>query len=93
MASLTIGQNLVCIFIGMSSLIIGYLIKQIPESLFEHFDLFSEDRGVDVDPNTLEGRTRRPSTLLRKKRQLENYKVQLEKKTHKDTELRMVRPK
>ena len=77
----------------MSSLLVGYMIKKIPESLFDHFALFSEDRGEDVDPNTLEGRTRRPSTLLRKKRQLENYKVQMEKKINKETELRMVKAK
>jgi len=77
--TLTYDQHLCCIVIGLSSLVVGYFIKQIPDSIFANFELFKEVH-VDVDPNTFEGRIKRPSTLLRKKKDLEGYKKSIDTK-------------
>ncbi|CAD8141668.1 unnamed protein product [Paramecium pentaurelia] len=69
---LDFAHHFICILIGMCSLGIGYLIKQIPDQYFQSIELFREQVITDADPNTIQGKLKRPSTFLRKKRELEN---------------------
>ncbi|CAK88204.1 unnamed protein product (macronuclear) [Paramecium tetraurelia] len=72
---LDFGHHLICILIGMCSLGIGYLIKQIPDQYFQSIELFREQIPTEADPNTIEGKLKKPSTFLRKKRQIEGKQL------------------
>ncbi|CAD8137228.1 unnamed protein product [Paramecium octaurelia] len=68
---LDFAHHFICILIGMCSLAIGYLIKQIPDQYFQSIELFREQIATEADPNTIQGKLKKPSTFLRKKRQIE----------------------
>lgn len=68
---LTIDQYFICFLIGMSSLGVGYLVKKIPDGLIEKIQFFKETEVEAVDPTTIQGMMKRPSTLLRKKKHIE----------------------
>nr|CAI38970.1 PMCA20 [Paramecium tetraurelia] len=69
---LDFGHHVACIIIGMCSLGVGYCIKQIPDQYFQSIELFKEQVAPEANPETIQGKMKRPSTFLRKKRAIEN---------------------
>jgi len=79
---LTYEQHGYCLAFGASSIIVGILIKLIPEGVFKSVKLFRENPVIleEGEESTLKGFLKKPSTLRRKKSAPRKVNVSSEEK-------------